>query len=128
MPTVSVTRQVAMPADEAWARIGGFYDIHTWHPALASVESGPEPGQRSVTMANGHQLTERLVGEGPFWQTYEPVDDPLMRGYRATIRVRPAGPAACVIEWTGEFTADDASATEFADAIRAFYHLGLESL
>src|ERR1700722_7449324 len=124
MANTTVTKRFEVPADEIWERIGDFQRLHEWHPAIANVEPGAEPKLRNVTMAGegGAQLVERLVDEGPLWQTYViEGEGGAMRGYRSTIRVSEDGPGACVVEWEGEFEADPDSEAELVQGIRGFY-------
>lgn len=130
MAKASATKRFEVPAQELWQRIGDFQRLHEWHPAIANVEPGPEPSIRHVTMAgDGAQLVERLVAESPLEHTYViEGEHPAMRGYRSTIRVREDGPAACVVEWEGEFEPADGSEAELEQGIAGFYQAGLDSL
>ena len=129
MARASATRSVEAPAAEVWARIGGFHRLHEWHPAIADVQPGPEPALRNVTMANGHELTERLVDEGPLSYTYAMErDNPGMRNYRSTIGVREDGPSACVVDWTGEFEVVEGSEADLVAATSGFYQMGLDNI
>jgi hypothetical protein len=131
MASTTVEKRFEVPADEMWQRIGDFHRLHEWHPAIANVEPGAEPALRNVTLAGGDgtQIVERLVDEGPLWHTYViEGDGGAMRGYRSTIRVREDGPSACVVEWQGQFEADDASEEAMVQGITGFYQSGLDSL
>lgn len=130
MASASATREYDVPAAEMWARIGDFYALHAWHPAIASVERGPESGERTVTMADGHVAVERLVEEGASWQTYEPADEDFgVRGFRATLRVHETGSDSCAVEWSSSFETDgEAAGAELVATIESFYDAGLQSL
>jgi hypothetical protein len=131
MANTTVTKRYEMPAEDVWAKIGDFQKLHEWHPAIANVEPGAEPELRLVTIAgaDGTQLVERLVEEGPLTHTYvfESEGNP-MRNYRSTIRVREDGPGACVAEWEASFDADSDAEAGLVENIRGFYQAGLNSV
>jgi len=129
MPEIHASVDLDRPAAWAWERIGDFAALHTWHPAITAGHAGPEPGQRTVTTADGRVVVEQLVDEGPLTYTYAPVDPTMgLPGYRATISVTEAGPEACVVDWHGSYDADTDAARERAAQIAAFYRRGLENI
>lgn len=59
---VTITREIAAPADKTWALIGNFQDM-SWHPAVAKTEGegGNSPGAtRTLTLGTGGQIHEKL--------------------------------------------------------------------
>jgi Polyketide cyclase / dehydrase and lipid transport len=131
MANTTVSKRYEIPAEELWAKIGDFQQLHVWHPAIANVEPGAEPALRLVTIAGPDrtQLVERCVEEGPLFHTYvfETEGSP-MRNYRSTIRVREDGPGACIAEWEANFDADNDAEASLVENIRGFYQAGFDSV
>jgi len=67
MPTIHVTRDLAVPANRAWALLADFANIHLWNPNLAGSthQGGPVCGvgaTRRCDLADGkNSIVERVV-------------------------------------------------------------------
>lgn len=93
-----VAVDVAVPPDTAWGLAGDPVRIHEWF-APAS-DTAVEGDLRTVTMANGAQLVERLVDRDDAARTYSYVVEqgiPGLTSHRATIRVEEASAGSRVL-------------------------------
>jgi len=106
MVSVRVTQQFPLSADAMWLMIGQFGDTGRWsgRPPEACVHAGEGIGSlRTLTIADGRVIVDRLIAEGPLSYTYEIVSSPLpVASYRATMAVAPLGPDSCEFTWSGE--------------------------
>lgn len=116
-------------ADEAWRLIGGFNTLPDWHPAVEKSELTEEGQTRTLSLAGGGTIVEKLekMDDGSRTYTYSIVDSPLpVANYSATIKVSGEGDD-CTIEWSGEFDPVGAE-DEAVDVIRGIYQAGLDNL
>lgn len=128
MATAKFSRQLAQSPKEIWNRMGGWATIHDWHPAVASTEVSADGSQRTLTLADGATLLERLVKQDEHSYSYLFVKSPLpVKDYRATIRVRPTENGSTV-EWEGTFSPDGISETDAVALIEGIYKAGLDAL
>ena len=129
MTKVSMNTKLNVSADEAWRLIGGFNTLPDWHPAVEKSELTEEGQTRTLSLAGGGTMVEKLekMDDGSRTYTYSIVDSPLpVANYHATIKVSGEGDD-CTIEWTGEFDPVGAE-DEAVDAIRGIYQAGLDNL
>jgi Polyketide cyclase / dehydrase and lipid transport len=100
------TRHVfPMPADALWAMIGDFGNTGKWsgRPPEACIRSGEGIGSlRTLTLADGQVIVDRLDAEGPISYTYSIVTAPLpVAAYTATMSVVPIDGQRCEFCWSG---------------------------
>ena len=103
--TVSV--DVAAPPHQAWELAGDPGRVHEWFgPVVATRVDGDI---RTVDMANGAQLRERLVDrdDNGLSYSYEVIEGiPALTSHRATIAVAAAA-HGCTISWRQAATSDN---------------------
>lgn len=127
-----VTRKVSVSADAAWAAVGDFCAIATWHPAVAMCELSTNGGTtyRKLTLQNGATLLEKLVARDDAARSYSYTIEagPLpISGYASTIKVAADGSGA-ILDWVGTFAANGVPDTEAVTIIAGIYEAGLDSL
>ena len=129
MAQVTTSRSYEVPADEMWARIGGFTTFDTWHPAIASCESHDGGARRTLTTVDGAVIAETLTEEGERSYAYVIDESPLpVADYSAQLSVSPAGDASCTVDWVARFTASGASDAEAEAVIEGIFAAGLDAL
>jgi uncharacterized protein YndB with AHSA1/START domain len=97
---------VAVPPDEAWALAGDPVRIREWFAPVSDI--AVEGDLRTVTMANGAELVERLVDRDDAARTYSYVVEsgiPGLTSHRATIRVE-AAPGGSRVRWRQTATSE----------------------
>ena len=116
-------------ADEAWRLIGGFNALPDWHPAVEKSELTEEGQTRTLSLAGGGTIVEKLekMDDGSRTYSYSIVDSPLpVANYHATIRVSGEGDD-CTSGWPGECD-PRGTGEEAADGIRGSDQAGLDNL
>lgn len=115
------------PADEVWARIGGFGGIADWHPWVDRVELVDIEGlpHRHLILVDGELYLERLLIEAGRHYTYTMVQGPLpVDDHRATLSCVPER-EGCHVFWSAYFVPTDPAADEM---VIGFYEAGLQAL
>jgi uncharacterized protein YndB with AHSA1/START domain len=134
MSKVSLSTQLPVPARTVWDTIGGFNALAKWHPAIAKSEETKkgESTIRTLTLHGGGSIVERLDAKDDKSRTYSYsiLEGPLpVAKYHATLHVTEnAGGQSCTVEWSSEFEASGAPATEAEKAIRGVYEAGFNNL
>ena len=134
MTKVSVSAEFDKPARELWEVFGGFNALPEWHPGIAAstIEYGDGGTVRVLESAEGERIVERIedVDYRGHAYTYSIVESALpISRYVATLRVsnsKRGGRARA--EWTAEFAADGAPASDIAKGFEEFYRAGFENL
>lgn len=109
MARVVVKESLAFPAGRVWELISDFGNV-SWFQGLAKSEvRGHGPGMvRLMYAGDNPPIHERLesVDEKGRSLTYTiPENIPFpVSDYRATMKVRETGPAACELEWSCDLT------------------------
>jgi NADPH2:quinone reductase len=118
MTTVTVNDVFDHPAEEVWAQISDFGNVHQ---ALRGVDparvEGTGLGQERIFPLPGGDVVERLTWCDPaaFELSYTIVTAPLpLARYVATVRLTPDG-ERCQIEWQGNFDPDGQTEDEAID-------------
>jgi hypothetical protein len=129
-----VVRSTELPAaaDAVWEVVGGFFNMHTWHPDIEATEFAP--GQMSVsairrvlTIPGQLKTTEELVSidNVGMMYSYRWVAGPwgeAVRDYLASIQVVPTEmDRRCLVQWASTFFFTE-------DAVSQFYQNGFRSL
>ena len=129
MTKVSMSTKLNVSADEAWKLIGGFNALPDWHPAVEKSEL-TEAGQvRTLSLAGGGSIVEKLEKSDDAGRTYtySIVDSPLpIANYVATITVRDTDDGT-VMDWSSEFAPVGAE-NDAMEAIQGIYQAGFDNL
>lgn len=132
---LEVTRDVTVnaPVETVWEKIGGWCAISEWHPAIATcVEKRDEENlRRLLTLGDGGEILERLIGENETSYSYAIEKSPLpFKNYEATISVEPDenDPEKTVIFWTSNFDADGKPDKEVQELVAGIYEGGLKNI
>jgi Polyketide cyclase / dehydrase and lipid transport len=127
---VSHSAQVSGALDAVWRKVGEFCAIQEWHPAVSRCEQTEEGGTtyRTLTLADGGTIRERLIEKTDSSYTYEIIESPLpVQNYRSTFGVSADGEATRV-DWKGAFDAKDASDADAEAVISGIYQAGLDGI
>lgn len=130
MAKVSVSTDLNVSADQVWKMIGGFNALPDWHPAVDESELTQEGQTRTLSLAGGGTIVEKLekVDDGARTYTYSIVDSPLpLTNYVSTIRVSGEGDSS-TIEWSSQFNADGVPEPDAMSAVQDFYREGFDNL
>ena len=130
MAKVSMSTPLNVTADQVWQLIGGFNALPDWHPAVEKSELAEAGQVRTLQLAGGGTIVERLesVDDKERIYSYSIESAPLpVAGYKATIRVRDVDGKATV-EWSSEFTPSGASENDAVAAIQGIYQAGFDNL
>ncbi|HKC44790.1 MAG TPA: SRPBCC family protein [Burkholderiales bacterium] len=132
MSKVSMSLDVPASIDEVWRVIGGFNALPEWHPAVQKSELQEGGRVRSMQLAGGASIVERLesFSEGDHQYSYSIQRGPLpVANYKATIRVRrEPGKQGCVVEWSSDFEPSGAGESDAVKAIQSVYQAGFDNL
>lgn len=132
---LEVTRAATLPATApaaAWAAIGDFCGIGTWHPAVAACKlSGTSDAPvRTLTLKDGGEIVEKQVArdDAAMSYTYAIMTSPLpVADYVSTLSVSPDG-SGSKITWSGSFNASGASDAEAEAVVAGIYTAGIEGI
>ena len=134
MTKVSVHAEFDAPPRQLWEVIGGFNALPDWHPGVtaSTIEYGDGGTVRVLESAEGGRIVERIenVEYRGHAYTYSLVEGDLpVSRYVATLRVTKAKRAGRArAEWTAEFAAEGAPATDVAKACEGFCRAGFDNL
>jgi len=123
---------VAAAPDKAWAALGDFCGIGTWHPAVAKCDLQQKNGKtlRLLSLNGGGSILEQQAAwdDAGHSYGYTIVESPLpVANYASTIAVTANG-AGSTITWSGRFDAKDAPDDKAKDVIAGIYDAGLSAL
>lgn len=129
---VEVTRTAEIEAAPAaaWAAVGDFCGIGTWHPAVESCTLSEDDMVRTLALVGGGTIVERQTGrdDTAMQYGYAILESPLpVANYESTISVAPSG-SGSLLTWTGQFDAKDATDEEAAGVIAGIYEAGLKGI
>jgi hypothetical protein len=130
MVKVSMSQNLSASADDVWKMIGGFNALPDWHPSVEKSELTEEGQTRTLSLAGGGTITEKLekMDDGSRTYSYAITDSPLpVANYRSTIKVTGEGDNS-TIEWSSEFDPMGGTEGEAADAVRGIYQAGFDNL
>lgn len=130
MAKVSMSTDLNVSADLVWKLIGGFNALPDWHPAVEKSELTEAGQTRTLSIAGGGKIVEKLeeVDESARTYSYSIVDSPLpVSNYTATIKVTGEGDKS-TIEWSSEFEPAGVPDNEAMKAIQDIYQTGFDNL
>jgi uncharacterized protein YndB with AHSA1/START domain len=132
MTKVSMSAKLPVPAEKVWNVIGGFNALPTWHPAVKESKLDAGGRVRTLELAGGGNITERLehFDEEARVYSYSIAQGPLpVANYLATIEVKSdVGGKGCSVEWRSEFVPSGASETDAVKMIQGIYQAAFDSL
>ena len=114
MADVSLSEDVALPADAVWNVIGDFGGIRKWAVLVQSesVEDTPTGKVRTLAMPENRVVKERLTISSQYSYTYTMLDRPEMADYRSTVAVIPLDEKNCRIELIVHLSASEGMTDE----------------
>ena len=130
MPKVSMSTDLNVSADDVWKLIGGFNALPDWHPAIEKSELTEEGQTRTLSLAGGGTIVEKLerIDEGARTYSYSIVESPLpVSNYKSTIKVSGEG-SNSTIEWSSEFDTPGGVEQDAINAIQGVYQAGFDNL
>jgi len=124
--------KLGAPAATVWGVVGGFFNIHTWHPDIDMTELVPNQTEMSavrrlLTFPGQPKTTEQLIfmdNEGYHYRYkwHEGAWGEYVQDYVADIRVFSLDlDLSSVMQWSSTFRCDQ-------DAVSDFYRRGFRSL
>lgn len=124
-----VQRWVELPAraETVWREIGGFDQMHTWHPWIESSELLDIEGEpyRHLRLTDGALFLEKLITTGDHFYTYATIEGSMpFDDHRATLSC-VAEEDGCRVFWSAYFEPTDPAAD---DMVVGFYEAGLEAV
>ena len=132
MPKVTAERIFNLPIDELWEVLGDFGDTGKWsgRPKEACVQEGQGIGSlRTLTIADGRVIVDRLEAETEYSYTYSVVTGPLpYASYKATMAVKSLDENNTLFTWTGEFEMTDMSDEEGIKFTESVYASGIKMM
>ena len=117
-----------VPVDDLWNLIGDFGDVDKWSGRPNGCErDGRGIGSlRTLTLADGRVIVDRLDDEGPYFYTYSIVTSPFpVASYSATMRVAAVDSGTTVLNWSGTIEPDGASDDQVVALFEGAYRHGV---
>ena len=130
MGHVALSMPINADAAAVWDYVGDFNGLPRWHPGVATstLEDGGQV--RHLTLQDGAELLERLLGRDDARRSYNYsiTQSPLpIKRYSATIRVTAAG-GGSQVDWSGEFESAGPPDEDVTAIFRGIYEAGLTNL
>lgn len=129
MAVATVTHIFPVPAHSLWEMIGDFGDTGKWsgRPPEACVREGDGIGAlRTLTLADGRVIVDRLEAQGEYYYSYSIVTSPLpVRSYRATMTVAPLTDGSSVLTWSGNIEPDGMTDEQSIAFFEDIYRMGI---
>ena len=127
-----VEKPLQLSAAKAWAAVGDFCGIASWHPALEKCVSSEKDGHkfRTLFLKGGGEIYERLEAwdDKAMSYTYTIISGVLpVQNYSSTLTIRPAGEASA-ITWSGKFDSKGASDADAVKTMTGVYEAGAAAL
>ena len=127
-----VAKDTAGSAAAAWAAVGDFCGIASWHPAVANCEISIKNGAtfRTLTLKDGAKLLEKQTAFDAAKMTYSYTieEGPLpVANYKSTLKV-VAKDKVATIDWSGTFDAKGAPDADAVKTITGIYDGGVDAL
>ena len=106
MTQAKVIHDFDVSADQLWELIGDFGDVEKWSTSGGTcVQDGEGVGAlRTLTMADGRVVVDRLEEVGNRSYSYSIVESPLpFHTYRAKMEAKSTTGEKCQLIWSSEF-------------------------
>lgn len=119
-------------ASVVWEVVGGFYNIHTWHPDISKTDVPANQTsmtrlRRELTFPGQPITTEELIAQDNVawcykYKWYAGAWGERVKNYHAELRVVEIEPdRRCLVQWSSEFVYTE-------DAVSEFYWNGFREL
>lgn len=132
MTTVSVTKQINVPAKKAWEALSSFRGIENYSPIASSTTSGAGKGAtRTCVMPDGAEINEVLnfVEDDNMEMQYKITDGPFpITNYVSDVKVSEVTATSSTITWECEFDAASEAEEEMKGLFGGFYNVIIENL
>lgn len=131
MATVNMAINLDSAGDKVWNLIGGFNDLSDWHPAIEKSELSENDSVRTLYLAGGGEIVEKLLNHDNNARTYSYAitDSPLpVAEYSAVLKVIEQGSDKSIVEWSAEFNAEGATESEAEGVIEGIFQAGFDNL
>lgn len=129
MGVATVTQIFPIPVQVLWELIGDFGDTGKWsgRPPEACVCDGEGVGAlRTLTLADGRVIVDRLEAQGEYYYSYSIVTSPLpVRSYRATMSVAPLTEDHSILTWSGNIDPNGLSDDQAIALFEDIYRMGI---
>ena len=127
-----VAKDSAATPEAAWAAVGDFCAIGTWHPAVEKCEISSKDGAtfRTLTLKGGGTILEKQIAfdKAAMSYSYTIESSPLpVANYKSTLKVVPKDKGS-TIEWSGNFDAKGAPDADAVKTISGIYEAGVGAL
>jgi 2,5-diketo-D-gluconate reductase B len=131
MASTIASIKLPVSAGRVWQLIGGFNALPDWLPYIPHSELSEGGRVRTLSNPNGDAIVERLeaFNDRERYYSYSILKAPFpSKDYYATLRVKPDGELASVVEWSGSFTPVGVSEQEVVQLFNGIYTDGLQAL
>lgn len=132
MANVKMSTELNVSPDTLWEFIGKFNGLPDWHPAVEQSELKDEGSVRTLKLAGGGTIEEKLVSRNDSEReySYSIIDSPLpIANYTSTIKVRSdADGNKSIVDWSSEFNPSGASESDAMKVVQGIYQAGLDNL
>ncbi|MEF8816077.1 MAG: SRPBCC family protein [Salinibacter sp.] len=133
MASVKEQIEIPAPADAVWQIVRDFGAIDDYVPPITSAcLSGEGLGaERTLTLADGGEVTERLTGRDEADRTlrYTLVEGPLpVKNYEGRLSVDSIDASSCAVTWASTFDVVDPPEEAVAATFSELYAAGLAGL
>jgi Polyketide cyclase / dehydrase and lipid transport len=129
MGVATVTHIFPVPVQALWDLIGDFGDTGKWsgRPPEACIRDGEGVGAlRTLTLADGRVIVDRLEAQGEYYYSYSIVTSPLpVRSYRATMSVAPLTEDSSILTWSGNIEPEGLSDNQAVALFEDIYRMGI---
>ena len=127
-----VAKDSGASPEAAWAAIGDFCAIGTWHPVVEKCEISSKDGAtfRTLSLKGGGTILEKQIAfdKAKMSYSYTIEESPLpVKNYKSTMRVIPKDKGS-TIEWSGTFDAKDAPDADAVKTMTGVYEAGVGAL
>ena len=132
MTTVSITKQINVPAKKAWEALSSFRGIENYSPIASSTTSGEGKGAtRTCVMPDGAEINEVLnfVENDKMEMQYKITNGPFpITNYVSDVKVSEVAATISEITWECEFDAAPEVKEEMKSLFEGFYNVIIENL
>ena len=131
MASTIASIKLPVSAGRVWQLIGGFNALPDWLPYIPHSELSEGGRVRTLANPDGDAIVEQLeaYNDKERYYSYSILKAPFpAKDYYATLRVKPDGESASVVEWSGSFTPVGVSEQEVVQLFNGIYTDGLQAL